>query len=168
MNDSINFFNNPPEFDPPDDVPFTTVSNATVPAASHIINLESRLYTLVVHDDGNGCGNYETIFLPFQDAHEITETLTPSTICPYDIGNGEIEVVVSSIPAVPPGLTFQDFSYSVYKGENPDPSLLLNPPGTTAGSSATNPMVYSSLAPGMYTIEVRQEYGSLCPVYKVV
>ena len=168
INDSINFFNNPPEFTPPNDVPFNTVSGAAVPAASYITNLESRLYTLVVHDNGNGCGNYETIFLPFQDAHEITETLTPSTICPYDIGNGEIEVVVSSIPAVPAGLTFQDFSYSVYKGENPVPALLLNPPGTTPGSSATNPMVYSSLAPGMYTIEVRQEYGSLCPVYKVV
>jgi hypothetical protein len=46
INDSINFFNNPPEFAPPDDVPFNTVSGAGVPAASHIINLESRLYTL--------------------------------------------------------------------------------------------------------------------------
>ena len=40
------------------------------------------------------------------------------------MGNGEIEVEVTSIPAFPAGLTYQDFSYSVYTGENPDPSNL--------------------------------------------
>ena len=168
INDSINFFNNPPQFNSPDDIPFNSVNGAAIPAASYVSNLESRLYTLVVRDNGNGCGNYETVYLPFQDAHEITETLTPSSICPYDIGNGQIEVEVSSIPSFPLGLTFQDFSYSLYSGENPDPARLKIPPGTTPGSSATDPITYSSLAPGMYTIEVRQEYGSLCPIYKVV
>ncbi|MFZ6010318.1 MAG: FG-GAP-like repeat-containing protein, partial [Bacteroidota bacterium] len=169
VNDSINFFNNPPQFNSPNDVPFNSSLAQVVPAASHIINLESRLYTLVVRDNGNGCGNYETIFLPFQDAHEIDETLTPSSICPYTIGNGEIDVVVSSIPAVPPGLTFQNFSYSLYKGENPDPAQLVTPPGTVGpGAAVTNPMSYTALAPGMYTIEVRQAFGSNCPVYEVV
>jgi hypothetical protein len=169
VNDSINFFNNPPQFTAPDDVPFNTLSGAAVPAVSNINSLESRLYTLVVHDNGNGCGNYETIFLPFQDAQEIAEVITPSTICPYTVGNGQVEVTLTSIPAFPAGLTFQDFSYSFYAGENPDPSRLINPPGTVGpGAGVSDPMVYSSLAPGKYTIEVRQGYGSFCPVYDVI
>ena len=169
VNSNINFFDNPPEFNAPNDVPFATVAGASVPAASNITGLESRIYTLLVHDNGNGCGNYKTIFLPFQDAHEIAETLTPSTICPYTIGNGEIEVEVTSIPAFPVGLTYQDFSYRLYAGENPDPANLITPPGAVGpGASVTDPMIYSSLAPQKYTIEVKQEFGSNCPVYKVV
>ena len=169
INSDINFFDNPPQFASPDDVPFASVSGLTAPALSSINNLESRLYTIVVRDNGNGCGNYETVFLPFQDAHEIVETLTPSTICPYDVGNGAIEVQVSAIPSFPPGLTFQNFSYSLYTGANPVASKLITPPGTRGpGASVTDPMTYNSLAPGLYTIEVRQAFGSNCPVYKVV
>lgn len=169
INNDINFFDNPPQFAAPNDVPFATVSGASVPAASMLSSLESRLYTLVVKDNGNGCGNYETVFLPFQDAHEIAETLQPSTICPYTVGNGSIAVAVNAIPAVPPGLTFQNFSYSLYQGANPDPAELVTPPGTRGpGASVTDPMTYGGLAPGLYTIEVRQAFGSNCPVYKVV
>ncbi len=88
---------------------FATVTGASVPAASHITGLESKMYTLLVHDNGNGCGNYQTVFLPFLDAHEIAETITPSTICPYTIGNGGIEVEVTSIPALPAGMTLSGF-----------------------------------------------------------
>ena len=166
VNSNINFFDNPPAFNAPNDVPFATVAGASVPAASNITGLESRMYTLLVHDNGNGCGNYQTVFLPFLDAHEIAETLTPSTICPYTIGNGEIEVEVTSIPAFPAGLTYQDFSYRLYAGENPDPSKLITPPGAVGpGAGVTDPMVYSSLAPQKYTIEVRQEFGS--PVFRL-
>lgn len=169
QNTNINFFNNPPQFAAPNDVPFATSMNQTIAAVSHITGLESKLYTLVVHDDGNGCGNYETIFLPFTDAHDIAETLTPSTICPYTVGNGEIDVAVIDIPATPAGLTFQSFSYSLYAGENPDPAKLLNPPGVVGpGASVSNPVTYSNLAPGKYTIEIRQEFLSRCPIYKVV
>ena len=169
INSDINFFDNPPQFTPPDDNPFNALAGATAPAVSNINSLESRLYTLVVRDNGNGCGNYETIFLPFQDAHEIVETVTPSTICPYTIGNGGIDVEVTSIPAFPVGLTYQDFSYRLYRGQNPDPSQLVSPPGAIGpGAGVTDPIVYSSLAPQMYTIEIKQEFGSNCPVYKVV
>lgn len=169
VNTNINFFNNPPAFNPPNDVTFASALGQTIPANSHITNLESKLYTLVVKDNGNGCGNYKTIFLPFQDAHDIAETLTPSNICPYTIGNGEIEVQVIDIPAVPAGLTFQNFSYSLYRGENPDPSELIIPPGTVGpGAAVINPMTYASLAPGKYTIEIKQAFGSNCPIYKVV
>ncbi|MEJ7646085.1 MAG: gliding motility-associated C-terminal domain-containing protein [Chryseolinea sp.] len=168
VNDSINFYNNPPQFTVPNDVPFSSVNGAASPAASALINLESRLYTLVVKDNGNGCGSYETAFLPFLDSHDIAEIVTPSSICPYTVGNGEIDVSVSSIPAIPAGLTYQNFSYSLYKGENPVLAQLLNPPGTVPGSAAANPVVYSALAPGKYTIEIRQEYNNNCPVYKVV
>jgi hypothetical protein len=78
-------------------------------------------------------------------------------------------VQVADIPLVPAGLTFQDFSYGLYRGENPDPGQLINPPGTIGpGAGVTNPVAYSALAPGLYTIEVRQEFSSRCPVYKVV
>jgi hypothetical protein len=168
-NNNINFFNNPPQFPSPNDVPFATATGLSTPASSVLTNLESRLYTLVVKDNGNGCGNYETVFLPFQDAQEIAETLTPSTICPYNVGNGAIEVQVTAIPSVPAGLTFQDFSYSLYAGSNPVASALVTPPGTRGpGPSVTDPMTYGSLAPGQYTIEIRQGFGSNCPVYKVV
>lgn len=166
VNDSINFVNNPPQFTPPNDVPFEVILGSSV---TNLTNLRSGIYSLVVQDNGNGCGNYETIFLPFQNAQAILETLTPSTLCPYTIGNGVIEVVVDSIPTAPPGLTFQDFSYQLYKGENPDPAQLVVPPGLVGpGASVTNPMVYSSLAPGKYTIEVRQEFSARCRAYEVV
>ncbi|MGC3945184.1 MAG: gliding motility-associated C-terminal domain-containing protein [Chryseolinea sp.] len=169
INSDINFFDNPPQFQAPDDIPFATAAGLSAPANSAINNLESRLYTLVVKDNGNGCGNYETVFLPFQDAHEIAETLTPSTICPYNVGNGAVEVRVTNIPPVPAGLTFQNFSYSLHTGTNPTASNVINPPGTRGpGASVTDPMTYSSLAPGFYTIEVKQAFGSNCPVYKVV
>jgi hypothetical protein len=169
QNTNINFFNNPPQFAAPNDVPFVTSAGLGVPAMSHVTSLESKLYTLVVRDNGNGCGNYETVFLPFVNAHSIAETLQPSTICPYTIGNGEIDVAVNNIPAVPAGLTFQDFSYGLYTGENPDPAKLITPPGIVGpGGAVSNPMTYASLAPGKYTIEVRQEFSSRCPIYKVV
>jgi hypothetical protein len=169
INSDINFFDNPPQFQAPDDIPFLTAAGLSTPANSVVNNLASRLYTLVVRDNGNGCGNYETVFLPFQDAHEILETLTPSTICPYNVGNGAIAVQVGNIPAVPPGLTFQNFSYSLYTGTNPTASNIVTPPGTRGpGVSVTDPMTYGSLAPGFYTIEVKQAFGSNCPVHKVV
>jgi hypothetical protein len=164
-NSDIDFFTNPPQFTPPNDVPFSSALGTT---NSSISNLESKLYTLIVKDQGNGCGNYETVFLPFTDSHDIDETLTPSNICPYTIGNGEIEVSVINIPAVPAGLTFGNFSYALYSGENP---LAANQIGARIGPGAppvTNPMVYSSLARGKYTIEVKQEFSGGCPVYKVV
>lgn len=169
INADINFFDNPPQFQSPDDIPFNIATGQAVPAASALTNLESRLYTLVVKDNGNGCGNYKTVFLPFQNAHSIAETLTPSTICPYNVGNGAVAVQVNNIPAFPAGLTFQNFSYSLYNGANPLATNLITPPGTRGpGASVTDPMTYGSLAPGTYTIEVRQAFGSNCPVYKVV
>lgn len=164
-NADIDFFTNPPQFTPPNDVPF---NSALATTTSSLLSLESKLYTLIVKDQGNGCGNYETVFLPFTDSHDIDETLTPSSICPYTIGNGEIEVEVINIPAVPAGLTFGDFSYALYSGENP---LAANQIGARIGPGAPpviNPMLYSALAPGKYTIEVKQEFSGGCPVYKVV
>jgi len=165
VNDSINFFNNPPQFTPPNDVPFATV----IGSVSNLSNLTSQLYTLVVQDQGNGCGNYQTIFLPFINAHTIATAITPSTICPYTIGNGEIDVTVGNITG---GNNFQDFTYKLYTGENPLAANLVNPPGTIGpGAGTSNPQIYSALAPGKYTIEVRQDaatFGSNCPVYEVV
>lgn len=163
VNDSINFFSNPPQFTPPNDIPFATIAGAV----SNLSNLESRLYTLVVRDNGNGCGNYQTIFLPFINAHTIATNLTPSTLCPYTVGNGEIEVTVGNILA---GNDFQDYTYRLYQGENPDPAFQLGPV-IGPGAGVTNPEAYASLAPGMYTVEVRQDpaaFGSNCPVYEVV
>lgn len=164
INDSINFFNNPPQFTPPNNVPFATIIGSSV---SNLTNLSSALYTLVVLDRGNGCGNYETTFLPFINAHSITPVLTPSTLCPYTVGNGEIEVTVGNIIA--PN-DFQDYAYRLYRGENPDPAFQLGPV-VGPGAGVSNPQVYASLTPGMYTIEVRQDpavFGSNCAVYEVV
>lgn len=164
VNSDINFFNNPPQFTPPDDIPFATVLNSST---SNLNNLESRLYTLIANDKGNGCGNYETIFLPFNDAHLLNETIIPATDCA--IANGGIEITVSNILPSPPR-TFQDYSYMLYAGENPNPAQQIGPT-VGPGAAVTDPMVYSSLAAGKYTIEVRQDltaFGSNCPVYKVV
>jgi hypothetical protein len=171
INNDINFFTNPPQFTAPNDVPFATLANQALvpgPAMSSLSNLESRLYTLIIHDDGNGCGNYQTVFLPFNDAHIINTALTPSTICPYTIGNGEIEVTVSNI--IPGTNDFQDYIYRLYEGENPDPA---NEVGSAIGpgGAVLNPQAYSALAPGKYTVEVRQDFaafGSNCAVFEVV
>ena len=171
VNSDINFFTNPPQFTAPNDVPFATLNNQALlpgPAMSSLSNLESRLYTLIIHDDGNGCGNYQTVFLPFNQAHTINTVLTPSTICPYTIGNGEIEITVGNI--IPATNDFQDYTYRLYTGENPLPA---NEVGSVIGpgGAVLNPQVYSALAPGKYTVEVRQDFaafGSNCAVFEVV
>ncbi|WKZ59083.1 MAG: gliding motility-associated C-terminal domain-containing protein [Cyclobacteriaceae bacterium] len=162
-NSDINFFNNPPQFTPPNDVPFQTDLSTT---SSNLNNLESRLYTLVVRDVGNGCGNYETVFLPFNDGHDINTNITPATNC--TAVNGEVEVTVTNI--IPATNDFQDYTYILYSGENPDPVNQIGPV-LGPGGAVTNPVVYSSLAPGKYTVEVRQDlgaFGSNCPVYEVI
>src|SRR5690606_15853296 len=78
VNSDINFFTNPPQFNAPNDVPFQTDLGTT---SSNLNNLESRLYTLIVRDAGNGCGNYETVFLPFNDGHDIITNILPATNC---------------------------------------------------------------------------------------
>ncbi len=160
LNDSINFFNNPPVFNPL--TPFDVVFGAGL--VDQITGLSSNLYTLVIKDNGNGCGNYRTIFLPFSNSHVITPVLTPSTICPYDIGNGEVEVTVSNIEAT---RTIDNYIYRFYSGENP---LAANKIGPDIGPAVgnPNPQTYTALAPGKYTIEVRQGFAPNCPVYAVV
>jgi large repetitive protein len=162
VNSDINFFNNPPQFTPPDDTPFATILGSSV---SNLDNLESRLYTLIVRDQGNGCGNYQSIFLPFIDAHTVSTNVIPATNCTFF--NGQIEVTVNDIIA--PN-DFQDFTYRLYRGENPNPALQIGPV-VGPGAAVTSPMVYSSLEPGKYTVEVRQDlavFGSECSVFQVV
>ncbi len=164
INSDINFFNNPPQFTPPDDVPFATVNNAN---SSALTNLQSRLYTLIVRDNGNGCGNYQSIFLPFIDAHTISATVIPSADCLNPTGS--VQVSVSNIIPSPPN-TFQNYIYRLYSGENPDPAFAIGAP-VGPGAAVTNPLVYSGLAPGKYTVEVQQDaasFGSSCSAYKVV
>src|SRR5690606_10847370 len=85
-NSDINFFNNPPVFNPP----------ASFASTANVTGLESQLYTLVVQDNGNGCGNYQPIFLPFIDAHQIDARATEATNC--TAVNGEVEVELTVIP----------------------------------------------------------------------
>lgn len=163
VNNNINFFTNPPQFNAPNDVPFQTDLSTT---SSNLNNLESRLYTLVVRDIGNGCGNYETVFLPFNDGHDIDTNILPATNC--TAVNGGVEVTVTNI--IPATNDFQDYTYILYSGENPDPANQIGPV-LGPGGAVTNPVVYSSLAPGRYTIEVRQDFGAFgsnCPVYEVI
>ncbi|MBT1689130.1 T9SS type B sorting domain-containing protein [Dawidia soli] len=160
LNDSVNFFNNPPVFNPA----AAFDQNLGGGASDQITGLNSDLYTLVILDGGNGCGNYETIFLPFQNAHVVTPVVTPSTICPYDVGNGAVEATVTSLAV---GKTIDDYIYRFYTGENP---LAANQVGPDIGPAPgnPNPITYASLAPGMYTVEVRQGFAPNCPVYEVV
>lgn len=161
-NSNINFFDNPPVFTPPNDVPiFTSLATTT----SSLNNVSSDIYTVVVTDKGNGCGNYKTDFLPFLSSHTINPILTPSTICPPTAGNGNVKVTVGNIAV---GKTFQDYTYVLYQGQNPDPA---NQIGAVIGPGAavTSPQNFAAaLAPGQYTIEVRQAFPSNCPVYDVV
>jgi hypothetical protein len=160
INDNINFFNNPPVFDPA--VSFDQSLGAGL--TDNITELSSAIYTLVVKDQGNGCSNYKTIFLPFLNAHVITPVVTPSSICPYDVGNGEVEVTVSDLAA---GKTINDYIYRFYSGENPLAANKIGP-DIGPGAGVPNPNTYSALAPGKYTIEVRQGFAPNCPVYEVV
>jgi hypothetical protein len=160
LNDSIDFFTNPPVFNPA--VSFDQSLGAGT--SDQITGLSSAIYTLVIQDKGNGCGNYKTIFLPFSNSHVVTPVLTPSTICPYDIGNGEVEVTVTNLDV---GKTIDDYIYRFYSGENP---LAANQIGPDIGPAPgnPNPQTYAALAPGKYTIEVRQGFAPNCPVYEVV
>lgn len=160
LNDSINFFDNPPVFDPPASFDQTIGAGPS----DQITGLSSNLYTLVIKDRGNGCGNYKTIFLPFSNSHVITPVLTPSTICPYDIGNGQAQITVSNLEATK---TIDNYIYRFYTGENP---LAANKIGADIGPAAgnPNPQTYTALAPGKYTVEVRQGFAPNCPVYAVI
>jgi large repetitive protein len=161
VNANINFFTNPPQFTPPDDVPFVEFFNTN---NSALTDLESRLYTLIVRDRGNGCGNYQSIFLPFLDAHTVTAVAIPSTDC--GLPNGQIEVTVGNFAPN----TVQNFIYRLFEGENPDPAKQVGP-AIGPGAAVSDPQIYAALNPGKYTVEVQQDpgtFGSSCTVFQVV
>jgi gliding motility-associated-like protein len=162
VNSNINFFDNPPVFTPPNNIPILTALATT---SSSLNNVGSNAYTVIVTDKGNGCGNYKTDFLPFVNAHTLTPTLTPSTICPIVSGNGNIKVTVGNVAA---GKTFQDYTYKLYAGENADPLKQVGPT-IGPGAAVTNPQSFPTpLAAGKYVIEVRQAFLSNCPAFEVV
>ena len=194
----INFTDNPPVFDPVLNPPSGTTSPFPTlgPVASNTnINqggLFSSTYS-VIATDALGCKNFNTFFLPFQDAHDVDVVALNSQICPYTIGDGSI-----SLQTIPPPTTLganqTQFTYSFYAGGVADPANLLSPPPANpfnyplsteicndgfdndgdgladgADPDCTNRVDKLNLAPGFYTIEVQENIsGAFCKVKKII
>ncbi|MBX7125340.1 MAG: gliding motility-associated C-terminal domain-containing protein [Cyclobacteriaceae bacterium] len=163
----INFYSNPPVFDGAIDTGTFPATFGPVAAGANVnvTAIPSSTYT-VVATDGFGCQSLHTFFLDFVDAPSISSTLTDSDLCPYTIGNGSVDANVV-LPVTGPVTTPDQYIIRAYRGGNAD---LTKQIGTDASPVAPlfAPQNYSSLAPGFYTLEVEQNFGSHCTVLKVV
>lgn len=189
----ITFFGNPanpPQFDPTENP-----GGISFASGSPVPNLKSDLFTVITTDDF-GCQNYNTVFLPFLDAHDIDAVINNSTICPHTSGNGSISVATIPPPSNP-GANQTQFSYTFYSGGVADPAKELPdfpfnyvPVSTEVCDNGvdddgdglidaadpdcssrvnTDYLNPASLAPGLYTIQIQENIsGNSCKVYKVV
>jgi hypothetical protein len=103
----------------PDALQIVAAASGTPVTTAAIFN--SHLYT-VVATDAKGCKTLDNYFLPFADAHSVTSVFQPSTICPYDVGNGTIAfraIYPTTGPAGPQESNQSDFIFRVYAGGAP-------------------------------------------------
>lgn len=194
----IAFPDNPPVFDtglnPPSGTtsPFPTLG----PVANNVNVNQGSLFSStysVIATDASGCKNFDTFFLPFQDAHDVDVVVNNSQICPYTVGDGSISIQTIAPPTTP-GANQTQFTYSFYAGGVANPANLLSPPPANpfnyapstevcndgidndgdglvdgADPDCTNRVDKLNLAPGFYTVEVQENIsGASCKVKKVI
>lgn len=160
---SVDFYNNPKSSFPNDSLFQTELNN--IAGFTIADNLYSALYSVLVIDKGNGCGDYDTRFLPFADPHIIDESITNSTLC-LPSYNGGVSVDVQNPGGLPGSTaTFSSYEFYFYEGSNIDPAKRISGPQTFGGP----PVSYGPLEPGFYTIQVFENYsGNHCPIAKVI
>ncbi|MGK7392346.1 MAG: gliding motility-associated C-terminal domain-containing protein [Candidatus Cyclobacteriaceae bacterium M2_1C_046] len=155
-NDSVNFFTNPPQFTG------GSLRNIFDEDADTLKNLIQGIYTVVVTHNTTGCKEYQTVDLPFINAHQITTAQDNSTLCPYDVGDGNLRIYTLSSTGADTLQT--EFTYNVYQGQNSDPTNALTVTQPLTDSDSTKVF---DLAPDFYTVEVINNVSN-CPVYKVI
>jgi hypothetical protein len=168
----VNFYSNPPTFDPVLDAspfPFTlgpVASGTNINSSTAGVGLPSDNFS-VVATDGFGCKTLVTKFLPFANAHSIDSLHVNSTICPYTVGNGSITAnVIPASPPPPAAALYPSYSLTIFSGANPGGTVVVP---STVLSGAGTPVVKNGLAPGFYTIQIQESYtGSNCKVYQVM
>ncbi len=144
---SIDYFHNPPVYT---DLPLATTEL--------LEDVASGLYTLEVTNTATGCKAYLPHSLPYIGSHAVLRiTKTNSTICPYTVGNGSIEIQIEDPPSVPPAINQTNYEVSLLQGVN----VITSPFVPTVPE---DPFVISNiLAPGSYTVHVRETYSGAVP-----
>lgn len=143
-NTGINFFNNPPLFSGA--LVASTLGDKMgsldVPAD---LSITTGVYTVVVTDQANGCGDFFTVNIPFVGSPTVNVTTDPVTLCDADNGGVQVEVNGTStdgyritfFSGTSPGLPGSEIEVPT---QGPAPTLL--------GDIALQPV-------GEYYIEVR-------------
>jgi hypothetical protein len=140
--DPINFYN-------PADMPqFATGSLSSTKAVGSLelpvpdLTLTAGVYTLVVTDQTNGCGDYFTINIPFVGLPTVDINQINDLRC--DIETGEIEVEVT-------GAAVAGYRIKFFSGLQP---ILANQLGADTDGPSVLTDSRTSLAPGDYYVEV--------------
>ncbi|MEL6535944.1 MAG: FG-GAP-like repeat-containing protein, partial [Bacteroidota bacterium] len=119
--------------------------------------LSSDLYTVRMINLDNGCFLDSTFFIDFNSGHSIAfDSAVNSTICPDPItqfGNGEL---FTEIAINVGGADVTDYVFELYTGNNvtgtPDTTF-----ETNVDSALINYPIFAHLAPGTYTMTIRED-----------
>ncbi|MBL7849529.1 MAG: hypothetical protein JNN04_01415, partial [Cyclobacteriaceae bacterium] len=152
---SINYFTNPPVY-----------SAGALSASQNLGGLNTGLYTLQATNTVTGCKAYIPHTLPFIGSHAVVKiNKTNSTLCPYTIGNGSIEIQIEDPITAPPAVDQTDYIVRLFNGVTQ-----LIPPGDFIPPVPVAPFVVTNtLAPGSYVVEVEETYsGSNCKIFQDV
>ncbi|MDQ2656923.1 MAG: hypothetical protein M3Y60_05840, partial [Bacteroidota bacterium] len=144
---SIDYFHNPPVYTGP-----------ILSSGSTLLNVASGLYTMQVTNTATGCKIYLPHTLPYQDSHAVLRiTKTNSTICPFTVGNGSIEIKIDDPPTAPVAIDQTFYEVTLMKGAT-------TIEGPFVPTEPINPFLISTtLAPGSYTVNVRETYSGNVP-----
>jgi gliding motility-associated-like protein len=163
-------FYNPPTFDGLQGPILAPTSNGNILGVLPANGVRDGVYTVVVTHIASGCKKHATRFLPFVDAHTIATAVTPSEICPYTVGDGEVALTDIGHPATAPGGTDDtDYIINFYEGGTVlGTNLEINHvPGAANGTIQTAAM--TSLKPGTYFLTVQETYtGNSCIVGEAI
>jgi CHU_C Type IX secretion signal domain len=141
-NTNINFFNNPPSF------LGAIVASTTGDKMGSLdvppnLTINTGVYTVVVTDQTNGCGDFFTVNIPFADRPDVVITPTPVTRC--DVDNGGVAVDVEDVA----GGNTDGYRIIFYAGTSPGAQIgpAINGLSILNGAIANQPV-------GEYYIEV--------------
>ena len=139
---SINYFTNPPVY-----------SAAALSNTSTLAGIATGLYTLQVTNTLTGCKAYLPHTLPFIGAHAVLKiNKTNSTLCPYTIGDGSIEIEIEDPAAAPPAIDQNDYLVALYQGIVSGPTTVVAP--FVPVPPVAPFFITNTLAPGSYIVEV--------------
>jgi len=130
-------------------------------------NMQSGTYTVVVTDlvNANGCSQYFTIDLPFQDSslNNISSIVSDQS-CTSDNGSISANILLSSAD-VAAGRTQGDYSIHLISGSSPVTTFGI-PISVSNGVNhldlVLSPAVFTNLPPGNYSVVSEQRFGDGC------